>query len=217
MEAEIATSHLHRVIDAAAELGVGVVNSFIGRDPKKSVEENWPRVLSTWGPIVEHAEEKGIKIGIENCPMLFSADEWPGGKNLGTTPAIWRKLFHDILSPNLGLNYDPSHFIWQQMDYIAPLHEFRDRIFHAHAKDARIDVQALNDHGILAYPKLWHTPKIPGQGDVQWGKFLGCLADIGYDGPLCVEVEDRAYEGSIEKRKESLVLSGRYLRNFIDG
>ena len=115
--------------------------------------------------------------------MLFTRDEWPGGKNLATTPAIWRRMFEDIPSPNFGLNFDPSHFIWQQMDYLAPLAEFRSRIFHVHAKDARIDRAALDQHGVLSYPKLWHTPKIPGLGDVRWGRFFAALSDIGYDGP----------------------------------
>jgi sugar phosphate isomerase/epimerase len=216
-ESDTVVAHLGRVIDAAQALGVGVVNSFVGRDPALSVDQNWPRFLEVWRPLVKYAEDRGIRIGIENCPMLFSADEWPGGKNLATSPAIWRRMFHDIPSASFGLNFDPSHLIWLQMDYLAPLREFRDRLVHVHAKDARIDREALDAHGVLAYPKLWHTPKIPGQGDVRWGSFLGTLADVGYDGPVAIEVEDRAYEGSLEKRKESLVLSGRHLRQFIGG
>jgi sugar phosphate isomerase/epimerase len=216
-EAEVAVAHLHRVIDASAALGLNVVNTFVGRDPRLSVDENWPRFLEVWRPIVRHAEERGVRIGIEHCPMLFTRDEWPGGKNLATTPAIWRRMFADIPSASFGLNYDPSHLVWQQIDTVAPIYEFRDRLVHVHAKDARIDRQALADHGVLSYPKLWHTPKLPGQGDVPWGRFFGALADVGYQGPVCVEVEDRAYEGSLARRAESLVLSGRYLRQFIDG
>jgi sugar phosphate isomerase/epimerase len=216
-EADLAVAHLYRVIDAAADLRLGLVNSFVGRDPALSVEANWPRFLDTWRPLVEHAERQGVRIGIENCPMLFTADEWPGGKNLATTPSLWRKMFEAIASPSFGLNYDPSHLIWQQIDHVAPLSEFRDRIFHVHAKDARIDARALDDHGVLAYPKLWHTPKLPGLGDVRWGTFLGRLAEVGYDGHVAVEVEDRAFEGSIEKRQESLVISRRHLIQFLGG
>ena len=216
-ESDLATGHLCRVIDAAAELGIGVVNSFVGRDPGLSVEANWPRFLEVWRPIVAHAESRGVRLGIENCPMLFTADEWPGGKNLATTPAIWRRMFEDIPGPSFGLNYDPSHFVWQQVDYIAPLAEFRDRLVHIHAKDARIDRRALDDHGVLSYPKLWHTPKVPGLGDIHWGAFLGALADAGYDGHVAVEVEDRAFEGSLEKRKESLIISRRHLIQFLAG
>jgi sugar phosphate isomerase/epimerase len=216
-EAERASAHLHRLIDAAASLHVGLVNTFVGRDPALSVEANWPKFLETWRPIIAHAEHEGVRIGIENCPMLFTADEWPGGKNLATTPVLWRRMFEEIPSPCFGLNYDPSHFIWQQVDYLAPLAEFRDRIFHVHAKDARIDRKALDEHGVLAHPKLWHTPKLPGLGEVHWGRFLGTLAEAGYDGHVVVEVEDRAFEGSLAKRKESLVVSRRHLIQFLGG
>jgi sugar phosphate isomerase/epimerase len=216
-EALVYATHLRAVIDAAAALGISVVNTFVGRDPALSVDANWPRFLEVWRPLIAHAEGKGIKIGIENCPMLFTGDEWPGGKNLVTTPAIWRRMFHDIPSPNFGLNFDPSHFIWQQMDYLAPLAEFKDRIFHVHAKDARIDRAALDQHGVLSYPNLWHTPKIPGLGDVRWGPFFGALSDAGYAGHVAIEVEDRAFEGSFESRVESLVVSRRYLLQYCSG
>jgi sugar phosphate isomerase/epimerase len=214
-EASLAVSHLRRVIDAAALLEVGVVNSFIGRDPKQSIEENWPRVIETWRPLVEHAAKRGVRIGIENCAMLFTADEWPGGKNLATTPAIWRRLFADIPQANFGLNLDPSHLIWLHIDPAYCVRSFADRIVHVHAKDVRIDHDRLNEHGILGYPNAWHTPKLPGQGDVRWGPFLGALADARYHGPVAVEVEDRAYEGPLEKRIESLAISRNYLAQYI--
>ncbi len=216
-ESEVAITHLHRLIDASAALGINVVNSFVGRDPAKSVEANWPRFLEVWRPLIAHAEERGVRVGIENCPMLFTEDEWPGGKNLATSPAIWRRMFEAIPSKSFGLNYDPSHMIWQQMDYLAPLAEFGGRLVHMHAKDARIERGALDANGVLSYPKLWHTPKLPGLGDVRWGAFLGALADAGYDGNVAIEVEDRAFEGSIEKRKEALVISRRHLIQFMIG
>ena len=147
--------------------------------------------------------------------MLFSRDEWPGGKNLGTSPAIWRRMFEDIPSPNFGLNYDPSHMIWQHMDYVQPIRDFASRLVHVHAKDVRLDQHRLNNVGILAHPSEYHTPKLPGLGDVNWAKFFYALTDAGYRGPVCVEVEDRAYEGSIELRKASLTQSERYLRQFM--
>ena len=216
-ESEAAVAHLHKLIDASADLGVNVVNSFVGRNPALSVKANWPRFLEVWRPLIRHAEERGVRVGIENCPMLFSQDEWPGGKNLATSPALWRRMFADIPSPSFGLNFDPSHLVWLQMDYLAPLAEFRDRLVHVHAKDARIDRAALDAHGVLSYPKLWHTPKLPGLGDVRWGAFLGALAETGYDGHVAIEVEDRAFEGSLEKRKESLVISRRHLLQFMAG
>jgi sugar phosphate isomerase/epimerase len=156
-----------------------------------------------------------VRIGIENCPMLFSKDEWPGGKNIATSPKLWRRLFNDVGSANLGLNYDPSHMIWQQMDYLRPIREFKDRLFHVHAKDVRIDHERLNEVGILAHPSEYHTPKLPGMGDVNWGQFFSVLTDVGYQGPVCVEVEDRAYEHSLEARKASLIQSHTYLRNYL--
>jgi sugar phosphate isomerase/epimerase len=213
-EANTAIDHLHRVVDGAAMLGVGVVNTFIGRDWTKSVDDNWPRFLEVFRELVTYAEDKDIKLCIENCPMYFSKDEWPGGKNLGTSPAIWRRMFSDIPNANFGLNYDPSHMIWQRMDYLKPMREFKDRIFHVHAKDVRIDQDRLDDVGIMAHPLEYHTPKLPGLGDVDWGKFFSVLSDTGYDGPVCIEVEDRAYEGSIEMRRGSLVQSGQFLSNF---
>ncbi|MCA9175111.1 MAG: sugar phosphate isomerase/epimerase [Planctomycetales bacterium] len=214
-EAEIAASHLAKLICAAPKLGIDRVNSFIGRDWTKSVDDNWPRMLDVWRPLVRLAEQQSVRIGIENCPMLFTADEWPGGKNLATSPSIWRRLFADLDSPQIGLNYDPSHMVWQQMDYLAPLRDFADRLHHVHAKDVRVDRHRLDQVGILAHPLQYHTPKLPGLGDIDWGQFCSVLSDNGYDGPVCIEVEDRAYEGSLERRKQSLVQSGRYLRNFI--
>lgn len=214
-ESELATAHLKRVVQAAALLGLKTINTFIGRDWTKSVDDNWPRLLETWKPLVTFAEGNGIRIGIENCPMFFSRDEWPGGKNIATSPKLWRRLFNDIGSAALGLNYDPSHMIWQQMDYLAPLREFQDRLFHIHAKDVRLDRERLNEVGILAHPSEYHTPKLPGMGDVNWGQFFSVLTDSGYDGPVCVEVEDRAYEGSLELRQASLVQSRTFLRNYL--
>lgn len=216
-EGQAYIDHIRKVIDASALLGVNVMNSFVGRDPVLSVDENWPRFMEVWPGIVQYAEDKGVRIGIENCPMSFTRDEWPGGKNLATTPAIWRRMFEAIPNPNFGLNFDPSHFVWQQMDYLAAIREFAPRIHHAHAKDARVDWNKLNEVGVLAYPLQYHTPKLPGLGDVNWGKYFSVLADSGYDGPVCVEVEDRAYEGSLEKRKASLIQSQRYLSQFVEG
>jgi sugar phosphate isomerase/epimerase len=213
-ESAVYTEHIKRVIEGAQLLGVGVVNTFIGRDWTKSVEGNWPRFLEVWRPLIQFAEDHGVKIAIEHCPMFFSKDEWPGGKNLAQSPAIWRRMFQDIPSKSFGLNFDPSHFIWQQMDYLRAIREFAPRIFHAHAKDARLDRHKLDEVGILANPLEYHTPKLPGLGDVNWGQYFSVLGDAGYKGPVCIEVEDRAYEGSLENRQASLVQSGRYLRQF---
>jgi sugar phosphate isomerase/epimerase len=214
-EARRYTDHIRKVIDASARLGIHRMTTFVGRDPALSVSDNWPRFLETWRPLVEFAAERSVRIGIENCPMIFTDDEWPGGKNLAATPAIWRRMFEDIPSESFGLNYDPSHMIWQHMDPFRPIREFADRLVHVHAKDVRIDRERLDDVGIMAPPNSYHTPKLPGLGEVDWGRFFSVLTDTGYDGPVCVEVEDRAYEGSLEARKTSLRQSFNYLRNYI--
>ncbi len=208
-------AHIKKVIDAASRLGLKNVNTFIGRDHLSSVEDNFKRFKKVWPGIVKYAEKRGVKIGIENCPMFFTDDEWPGGKNLASSPAIWRRMFDEIPSPNFGLNYDPSHLVWQFIDYIRPIYEFKERIFHVHIKDAKVLRDELNDVGILATPLSFHRPKLPGLGDVDWSKFFSALTDIGYDGAACVEVEDRSYEGSLQMRKRSLIQSREYLKQFL--
>lgn len=211
----LAVEHIKKMIRASAKLGVNMVTTFIGRDQGKNVEDNLELVKEIWPPIIKLAEEQGVKIGIENCPMLFGPDEWPGGKNLMTTPAIWKKVFKILDSPNLGINFDPSHFIWQRMDYIKPLYEFKDKIFHVHYKDIKLYENKLADLGTMAYPLDYMSPKIPGLGDVDWAKYVSALMDIGFNGYSCIEIEDRAFEGSVENVKKSVVLSARYLRNFV--
>jgi sugar phosphate isomerase/epimerase len=207
------TDHLRKVISAAPKLGVGVVNTFIGRDPGKPIEANWPLFRAVWPDLVRHAEAQGVRLGIENCPMLFSLDEWPGGKNLAISPAVWRQMFAEIPSPAFGLNFDPSHLVWQMIDCARCVREFAGRIYHVHAKDARIDRDPLYERGILGLG--WHTPKIPGLGDVDWGAFFSALTDAGYHGPVCIEVEDRAFESSLADRQRALRQSKRFLEQFM--
>ncbi len=208
-------SHIKKVIDASALIGVNRINTFIGRDKNRSVDENFEVFSGVWKPLIQYAESKKVRVGIENCPMIFTKDEWPGGNNLATTPAIWRRMFKEIQSDFFGLNYDPSHLLWMQMDYVRPLYEFKDKIFHVHFKDARINRDKLNDVGIMAAPLEFHSPKLPGLGDIDWGKFVSALNDIGYKGHACIEVEDKNYEGSLVERKHALTLSKRYLMQFI--
>ena len=212
---EAAIEHLKKVIKMSSLLGVNMVTTFIGRDQTKTVEENLEIYAEVWPPIVKLAEELGVKIAIENCPMLFGPDQWPGGQNLATTPKIWRKMFEIIPSDNLGINYDPSHFVWQMIDYIKPIYEFKDKIFHVHFKDIKLYRDRLNDVGVMAYPLEFMSPKLPGLGDVDWAKYVSALTDIGYDSFVCVEVEDKAFEGSKEKILDPLRLSYRYMRNFV--
>ena len=212
--ARAAVAHLKKVIKAAPLFGLDLVTGFIGRDWTKSVDENWPRFLKTWRPLIQYAEDHGVKIGIENCPMLFTRDEWPGGKNLMTTPAIWRRAFNDIDSASFGLNYDPSHFVLQGMDPLSPLAEFRDKLFHLHAKDVKIDRVALNEVGRFDFPLRWHQPRIPGYGEIDWAAFMGELMRIGYEGPLCIEVEDDTFGKTLEGRMKAVKVARNVLAPF---
>lgn len=208
-------SHIYKLIDASVLLDVYMVTTFVGRDPKKNVSENLELVKEIWTPIVRYAEERDVKIGIENCPMLFTEDEWPGGQNIMSSPANWRKIFKIIDSPNFGINYDPSHFVWQQIDYIKPIYEFKDKIFHVHYKDIKVYKDKLDDVGTMATPLEYMSPKLPGLGDVDWGKYVSALTDIQYDGHTSIEIEDKAFENSIEDAKKAVILSAKYLRNFV--
>lgn len=205
--------HIRKLIAASAMLGINVVTTFVGRDPARSIEDQWGEFEDTWRPIIAFAEEQGVKVGIENCPMLFSLDEWPGGKNLAISPEVWRRMFAAIPTEAWGLNFDPSHLIWQHIDYLRAMKEFGHRFVHVHAKDTRIDPDLLYERGIMGLK--WHKPKLPGLGDVNWGAFFSVLNDLGYRGDVSIEVEDRAYEGSQEDVLTSIRQSRRHLLQFM--
>jgi sugar phosphate isomerase/epimerase len=210
-EAQAAQGHLRKVIDAAPKLGLDIVNTFVGANHTLPLDENFKLFEQVWPGIVRHAEDCGVRIGIENCPMLFERT-WPFGLNLARSPAIWRRMFEAIPSSHFGLNYDPSHLVMQLIDPIAPIREFAPRIFHTHAKDMRIDRNGLDAVGSLALPMERSAAKLPGSGDVDWVGWIGALAESGYNGAVCIEVEDKEFEGTEELRKESLRISRDVLR-----
>lgn len=212
---KIYINHLKKVIKGAAMLGVKNVTTFIGRDPKKTVKDNMSDFKKIWPDIIRHAQESGVKIAIENCPMLFTYDEWPGGKNIATTPRIWHEMFSIIDSEFFGLNYDPSHLLWQQMDYIKPIYEFKEKLFHIHLKDAKIFKEKLDRVGITAAPLEFHSPKIPGLGDIDWSRFISALTDIKYDSFVVIEVEDKAFEDSLGDRYMALLQSKAYINQYL--
>jgi sugar phosphate isomerase/epimerase len=205
--------HLKKVIRAAPMIGVSTVNTFIGRDPAQTVEANLQVMRTIWDPIVALAKQQGVKLGIEHCPMLFSNDEWPGGKNLAYCPDVWRKLFAAYPDGTVGLNFDPSHLITLFIDCPRAIREFGKHIIHVHAKDERIDRERLYEVGVMG--QGWYKPKLPGLGDVNWRDFFAALTDSGYNGPVCIEVEDRAYERDLADRKRALLQSRRYLRQYM--
>jgi sugar phosphate isomerase/epimerase len=208
-ERQVYVEHIGKLIQAARLLGVQVVNTFVGRDPQKPIEKQWSAFEAVWKPLVAQAEAAGVQIGIENCPMLFTLDEWPGGKNLAVSPAVWREMFERIPSDSFGLNFDPSHLVFQDIDIERAMYEFAPRFVHVHAKDTRIDTELLYERGNLGLG--WHVPKIPGLGDIDWDSFFSVLHDVGWTGPVVIEVEDRSFEDSLEGRKEALRRSKDYL------
>ena len=214
-EADTAVEHIKKLIVASGEMGVGMITTFIGRDKNKTVEENLDLFEKVWSPIVQMADDHHVKIGIENCPMSFTVDEWPGGNNLAYAPYIWREMFKRIPSNNLGFNYDPSHPYLIGMDYIKPIYEFSEKMFHFHFKDLTILQDKVNEYSRIAYPNLWHAPKLPGLGDINFPKLCAALYDIKFEGCACIEVEDRAFESCEEDIERSILLSAHYLRNFI--
>lgn len=214
-KADFYVEHIKQVIRGAAKLGVPVVNTFIGRNPALNIQDNLKQFADVWPGIVKVAEENNIKIGIENCPMFFTNDEWPGGKNLAISPAVWDRMFEIIPSPVFGLNYDPSHMIWQMMDEIKPIYQYKDRLHHIHLKDVKLYRDKLDRVGIMANPLEYHSPKLPGLGDVNWRGFFAALTDVRYRGPVVIEVEDKAYEGNVEDVKSAILTSRNYLRQFL--
>jgi sugar phosphate isomerase/epimerase len=210
-----AQEHLRRVIAAAPALGVDVVCTFIGRDQRLPVEESLDQVRQAWPPLVRFAAEHGVKVAIENCPMIFSADEWPGGRNLAYSPAIWRRLFEIVPDDNFGLNLDPSHLVWQMIDAQRVVREFAGRIFHVHAKDLEIDRDGLYEHGVMSLGVGWQVPRLPGLGEVRWDRFLAALYRAGFDGVVSVEHEDRQFEGDVDLVKRGFLLARGVLAPYL--
>lgn len=214
-KSEFYIEHIKKVIRACNKLNVPVMNTFIGRDQFKSMEDNLALFRKLWKPIIDVAIQEEIKIGIENCPMLFTNDEWPGGKNLAVSPAVWDIMFETFPTPLFGLNYDPSHLILQRMDEVRPIYDYSSRIHHVHLKDLRIYQERLNRVGAFAYPLDYHSPKLPGYGDVRWGAFFAALTDVEYKGPVVIEVEDKAFEGSHDDVKKGIFTARNFVKQYL--
>lgn len=206
--------HLKKVITAAGMMRVGVVNTFVGGDRALTVDQNWERATRIFPEIVAHAADCGVTLAFENCPMIFSQDEWPGGHNIAYAPKIWRRIF-ETWGDAVGMNFDPSHLVWQMIDPLRFIREFGARMVHVHAKDLMIDREGLYENGVLSLGMGWQVPRMPGLGDVDWPGFFAGLYRAGYDGPVIIEHEDRTFEGSQEKVKRGFLLARDVLRPFV--
>jgi len=211
---EAVIGHLKKVITAAGMMGVKVVNTFVGGDRMLTVDQNWSRATEIFTPIVAHAKASGVRLAFENCPMIFSHDEWPGGHNIAYAPIVWRRIF-DTWGDAVGMNYDPSHLVWQMIDAGRFVREFGSRMVHVHAKDLMIDRDGLYDHGILSAGMGWQVPRMPGLGEVDWQDFFATLYRAGYDGPIIIEHEDRTFEGTDAKIKRGFALARDILRPYV--
>jgi sugar phosphate isomerase/epimerase len=206
--------HLKAVISAAGSMGVPVVNTFCGGDASRHVDANWSEALKVWPDIIAHARDCGVKLAYENCPMIFSYDEWPAGHNIAYAPYIWRRII-DAWGGDIGMNFDPSHLVWQMIDQARFIREFGPHILHVHAKDLMIDLDGLYERGILSAGMGWQVPRMPGLGDVDWRTFFSGLYRAGYDGPVVIEHEDRRFEGNDESVKRGFLLARDVLRPFV--
>ena len=207
--------HLKKVFLAAELLEVDIVGTFVGRDKNKNIPDNLEAFAEIWPPIVKFAAEHQVKIAIENCPMIFSYDEWPGGNNLASSPALWKKMWEIIPDDNFGLNLDPSHLILQMIDYERVVFDFKDKIFHVHAKDLEIDREGLYQNGVLSQGMGWQVPRLPGLGDIDWGNFISALYRVGYDYVISIEHEDRAFEETEDLVKRGFLIARDVLRPYI--
>ncbi len=187
-------------------MGVGVVNTFFGGDRPLNLDENWDAALQIFAPIVAHAEATGVTLAFENCPMIFSHDEWPGGHNIAYSPQVWRRIL-EAWGGDVGMNFDPSHLVWQMIDQDRFIREFGPRMVHVHAKDVMIDRDGLYEHGIMSAGMGWQIPRMPGLGEVDWGVVHGELYRQGYEGDCIIEHEDRRFEGSDEEVKRGFLLA----------
>ena len=207
-------AHLKKVITAANLLNVPVVNTFMGGDRRLNIDENWVRAKEILSPVVAHARDAGVTLAFENCPMIFSHDEWPGGHNIAYSPKIWRRIF-DTWGDGVGMNYDPSHLVWQMIDQPRFIREFGPKMVHVHAKDVMIDHDGLYENGIMSVGIGWQVPRMPGLGDIDWAQFFSGLYRAGYDGSVIIEHEDRNFEGTDDKLKRGFLLARDVLNPYV--
>ena len=180
---------------AAANFGVKVVNGFTGSKiwhtlagfppvPPEMIEDGFQDFADRWNPIIDVFDEVGVKFALEVHPGEIAFDFWTTRMALD---AIGNR-------EGFGINYDPSHLYWQQVDPVPFIYEYADRIYHMHVKESAHKLDGRN--GILAshlgfgdHRRGWDFVS-PGRGGVPFEKVFRALNDVGYEGPLSVEWED---------------------------
>ena len=180
---------------AAKAMGVGVVTGFMGspiwkmwysfpQTTEEMVEAGFQQIKGLWTPIFDVFDKCGVKFALEVHPTEIAFDYYSTRKLL--------EVFE--YRETLGINFDPSHLIWQGMDPAMFLYDFADRVYHVHIKDAAVNLNGRN--GILGSHITFGDPRrgwnfvSPGHGDVDFDKIIRILNVKGYDGPLSVEWED---------------------------
>ncbi len=202
-------NHLKRVIEAARSLNVGLVGTFVGRDPNRSEEENLSLIPGVFDALVDFASERGVRLMIENCPMVGWQREGLVG-NLAYRPGVWEVLFERY--GQLGLNFDPSHLHWQGMDHLELFLKFAERIYQVHAKDTCVDRARLRREGHLSAG--WWEYRLPGLGAIDWPEFFRALVEQGYKGTVSIEHEDPEWSGSEERIMDGLAFSCREMKKW---
>ena len=190
------------IFDLAKLLGVGVVSAMAGNLPDRPLKEAMARFAEVWGPIAKAAEDMGLKVAFENWPGMGGDIPWHS-VNLAWSPRNWREMFERVNSPALGLEFDPSHLVWQGIDHIQALKEFRSKIFHSHAKDTEMLIHNVRREGLLGIHHGCWRYRIPGYGVVNWAEYIAALIEIGYDGGIAIEHEDPVFAG--DRFEEGLV------------
>lgn len=209
--------HLTKVIEAAAMLNVDTVCTFIGRDETEPIAENIKLAGRVFRPILDFAADKNVKICIENCPMPGWQYEGLLG-NVAHSPDVWDALFEVLPDENFGLNLDPSHLHWLDIDPARAATEYGPRILYAHAKDTEIITEQRYRRGIMDLVEGgWRRSRVPGGGEIDFKAFIMGLQKGGYDGPLSIELEDRDWLGSCEKVQEGLIKGLNYLQPLVVG
>ena len=191
-----ALDYLSRLLDLGAMMGVKVMCTFAGRDPELEIADNIPAFTAAFVPLAKKAEDMGMKIGFENCPMFHYHPF--RGINIAFVPRAWDLMFDAVPSDALGLEYDPSHLVGMLIDPYEIIRRYGKKIVHVHAKDSEVDWSFTKVHGILEIGSL--RDRVPGLGDVNWGRLVSELMMAGYTGNLDIEgYHDPIFSGDLEE------------------